>query len=113
MPKGSLQAAAAQVFMLPLLAAAAAPVAAVGHCRRCHRCCCLHCCCCCWQCGTAVPASRERCSALQLQVVLLAYIMLTIKLWPFACGEDNWLQLASLSGEVVWVGSGLLLWSLD
>lgn len=31
-------------------------------------------------------------------MVLLIYIMLTIKLWPFAASEDNWLQLASITG---------------
>ena len=33
------------------------------------------------------------------QAVLLTYIMLTLVLWPFALREDNWLQLASLTGE--------------
>lgn len=36
---------------------------------------------------------------IHVQVVLLVYIVLTIKLWPFAASEDNWLQLASLTGE--------------
>lgn len=32
------------------------------------------------------------------QVVLLVYIMLTLRCWPFAAHVDNWLQLASLTG---------------
>ena len=36
------------------------------------------------------------------QVVLLVYIILTLRLWPFAASADNWLQLASLLGG--WVG---------
>lgn len=31
-------------------------------------------------------------------MVMLIYIMLTIKLWPFAASEDNWLQLVSMTG---------------
>ncbi|EFN55637.1 hypothetical protein CHLNCDRAFT_133816 [Chlorella variabilis] len=35
------------------------------------------------------------------QVVLLVYIMLTLRCWPFAAHVDNWLQLASLT--VLWL----------
>lgn len=46
------------------------------------------------------PASGPCHLSCWLQLVMLVYIMLTIKLWPFAAGEDNWLQLASLTGAL-------------
>lgn len=49
-----------------------------------------------------IPSNPEgSLQAAAAQVVLLVYICLTLKLWPFACGEDNWLQLASMTGAAL------------
>lgn len=33
------------------------------------------------------------------QIVMQVYILVTIKVKPFAKAEDNWLQLASMTGD--------------
>lgn len=53
--------------------------------------------CCCLQ--VFIPAQANgSLQAAAAQIVLLLYIMLTLRCWPFAKGADNWLQLASLTG---------------
>ena len=56
-----------------------------------------------------IPAQVEgSLQAACAQVVMLVYIMLTMRLWPFATSVDNWLQLASLTGGWSGVGGGQL-----
>jgi hypothetical protein len=53
--------------------------------------------CCCLQVFIPTQANGSL-QAAAAQIVLLLYIMLTLRCWPFAKGADNWLQLASLTG---------------